>query len=92
MRPLILVLLLSTSLLAPVAWAQTAGPSIPAAAPHGKIKSAAPKAKASPRVVKHRTARPTVRKAAASRPVTKAKTPARRAPAKQAEVTGHITV
>ena len=91
MPTLILVLLLATSLLAPVAWAQTAGPSIPTAAPHGKIKNAAPKAKVAPRVVKHRTARPAVRKAAVSRPVTKAKAPARRAPGKQAEVTGQVS-
>jgi hypothetical protein len=91
-RLLILVLLLATSLLAPLAWAQTAGPSIPTAAPHGKIKSAAPKAKIAPRVVNHRTTRPAARKVVAAKRVTKAKAPVHRAPGKQAEVTGQVSV
>jgi hypothetical protein len=84
-RALIFVLLLATSLLAPAAWAQTAGPSVPAPTAHARIKSAAPKAKAAPRLVKHRTVRPAVRKAVAARPVTKARTPAHRVPAKHVE-------
>jgi len=67
------MLFLATCLLAPAAWAQTAGPTIAPSALDGKLH-AAPAKKPAARVAKKRALRPAIRKAGPARAAHKAGT------------------
>lgn len=96
MRFLILTLLVAACAFAPVAAAQTAGPSVPAPRPaastasalDGDFKGSAPRQKRVHRTPRKRVARHTVRKPHAARPLTRTRAVPPRAPARHTATPG----